>query len=135
MNAIGGFFELELNDNKTIYHDRAFAVNSGRNALMYILLCNKNYKKIFVPYYTCDVIMQPINKLNLNFEFYKINNDFTPKLKGIKKNEVLLYVNYFGIINKKVKNIINSYFNVIIDNSQAFFCHPHKFAFYIRIRY
>ena len=33
MNPIGGYFELELNDYGSVYHDKAIAVNSGRNAL------------------------------------------------------------------------------------------------------
>ena len=27
---IGGFFDLELNDNETLYHDNGLALNSGR---------------------------------------------------------------------------------------------------------
>ena len=33
MNEIGGYFELELNNFNSLYHDEAVAVNSARNAL------------------------------------------------------------------------------------------------------
>ena len=32
MNAIGGYFELELQDHGSMYHDGATALNTGRNA-------------------------------------------------------------------------------------------------------
>ena len=46
MDSIGGYFQLETNDFGSIFHDKAIAVNSGRNALEYILLSN-NYRKIY----------------------------------------------------------------------------------------
>ncbi len=124
MNSIGGYLELELSDNKTVFHDKAVAVNSGRNALEYILLSNKFYKKIFVPFYSCDAIVQPITKLKLDLEFYALSADFTPAIKELKKNEALIFVNYFGMMNKKLKRIIKKFNNVIVDNSQAFFAKP-----------
>ena len=124
MNAIGGYLQLELNDNKTIFHDNAIAVNSGRNALEYILLSNKLYKKIYMPYYICDVILQPIKRLKIDYEFYKLTPDFEPDLGRLKKNEVMIYVNYFGIMNQRIKNVLRNYKNVIVDNSQAFFAKP-----------
>jgi len=59
MGAIGGYFELETCISETLYHDNAIAVNSCRNALEYILVAN-DYNKIYIPYYTCDVTLQPI---------------------------------------------------------------------------
>ena len=39
---IGGYFELELPNNSkdNLYHNSAVALNSGRNALKYILSSN-----------------------------------------------------------------------------------------------
>ncbi|MHA1285663.1 MAG: hypothetical protein ACTSQP_24420 [Promethearchaeota archaeon] len=126
MKAIGGYFELELNDYRTVYHDDAVALNNGRNALEYILRLQNNYKKVYLPYYICDVILQPIRRLNLEFDFYHINEEFIPLLKKMKDNEVLIFVNYFGVLNNKVKNIVKKFINVFIDNSQAFFDKPIK---------
>ena len=85
-NAIGGFFELELNEFSSVFHDDAIAVNSGRNALEYILRVNE-YKKIYLPYYTCDVTLEPIVRLNVEYGFYYLNKDFTPKLNRIKEED------------------------------------------------
>ena len=57
MSAIGGYFELELNKQGE-YHQDAIRLNTGRNALEYIILAN-NYKKIYIPYITCAVLLQP----------------------------------------------------------------------------
>lgn len=121
--AIGGYFELELNDFGSIYHDNLVALNSGRNALEYILI-QKGYKKIYVPYYTCDVTLQPLKRQNVDYEFYFLDKDFYPKNLALKDKEALLYVNYYGIMNKQVKKLSENYDNLIVDNSQAFYERP-----------
>lgn len=46
---IGGFFELELHWREE-YHAGAIKVNTGTNALEYILKARK-YRKLYLPYY------------------------------------------------------------------------------------
>jgi hypothetical protein len=120
---IGGYFELELNDFGSIYHNDLVALNSGRNALKYILK-QSNYKRIYIPYYTCDVILQPLEELGIEYEFYHINHKFEPIDVDPINGEAILYVNYFGVMQQQVNDIVNKYKNVIIDNSQAFFDKP-----------
>jgi hypothetical protein len=121
MNPIGGYFELELRKGVE-YHKNAIRLNSGRNAFEYILRA-RGYKKVYLPYYTCDVMLEPINKLKLEFEYYNINEQLNPifNFKRIGKEETFLYTNYFGIKKQTVKKLSNSCTNLIIDNSQAFF--------------
>ncbi|MFW6275120.1 MAG: hypothetical protein ACOC2M_00640 [bacterium] len=118
--AIGGYFELELNDFGGIYHNDLIALNSGRNAFEFILLQN-DYKKVFIPYYTCDVILQPLKRLNLDFEYYHMDESFMPLIKELKGDEVLIYTNYYGLGTHLLNKVISNHKNVIIDNSQAFF--------------
>lgn len=126
IKQIGGYFELELNDYGSVFHDKAVAVNSGRNALQYILLTNKKYDKIWIPYYTCDVILQPLKKLKYKYQFYSLTQNLLPDIKSFSENDLLLYVNYFGIMNHKL-NILKKYFrNIIVDNSQSFYSKPLK---------
>lgn len=123
MREIGGFFELELK-NGNEYHINAIKLNTGRNCLEYILM-NKKYKKIYIPYYTCDVLLEPINKLNISYEFYYIDEKLEPIFdKIIKPDEVFLYTNYFGLKNRKVKELSQKYSNLIIDNCQSFYSKP-----------
>ncbi|HWY10348.1 MAG TPA: hypothetical protein VN026_03430 [Bacteroidia bacterium] len=123
--AIGGYFELELKRNK-LFHENAILLNTGRNALELILRTEK-INKIYLPYYTCDVLLEPINKLNIKIEFYNINEKFEPIfLKQTKNKEAFLYINYFGLKESYIKKIRKSINNLIIDNSLAFYSKPVK---------
>ena len=53
MNTIGGYFELELKKNREYLHSNSIKLNLARNALLYLLKAN-NYKKIFIPFFTCE---------------------------------------------------------------------------------
>ncbi len=121
--SIGGYFELETNNFGTVFHDQAIAVNSGRNAFEYILL-NENYSKVYIPYYSCDVLLQPLRNLNIDFEYYFLDEEFLPKKTNLKKHEALLYINYYGIFNFAIKGLVKLFENIIIDNVQAFFAMP-----------
>jgi len=124
MNQIGGYFELELQKGIE-YHKGAIRLNSGRNAFEYILLA-KGYRKIYLPYFTCDVMLEPINKLELEYEYYHIDKQLDPifNFKRISKGEAFVYINYFGVKGQKVQELSISCPNLIIDNSQAFFEKP-----------
>jgi hypothetical protein len=124
MNAIGGYFELELR-NGNEYHKEAIRLNTGRNALELILKI-KEFRKVFIPTYTCDVILEPFNKLRIDYEFYSIDENLEPVFNydSIKKYEGFLYINYFGIKDSFIINLSTICRNLIIDNSQAFFSAP-----------
>ncbi len=124
MSAIGGYFELELSSSGE-FHKSAFAINTGRNALQLILF-ERGYKKVFVPFYTCDAVLEPIVKLNIQVEYYEINSDLEidTNLLKLESNEVLIYTNYFGLKTNYCQKLSTSYKNVIVDNAQAFFASP-----------
>lgn len=126
--AIGGYFELELN-KKPLFHKDAIALNSGRSGFEYILLANK-YTKVFIPYYTCDVLLQPLKRNNITYEFYVINERLEPvfDFEKLKPNEAFLYTNYFGLKDDYVEFITSRYSNIIIDNAQSFFSMPQNGA-------
>jgi hypothetical protein len=124
MSTIGGYFGLELNENGE-YHSNAIRLNTGRNALEYLLVAGR-YKKIYLPYYTCDVLLEPITKLKVSYEFYSINEKFEAifDFSTIKEEECFLYTNYFGLKTDFIRCIENKCINLIIDNSQAFYARP-----------
>ena len=124
MNSIGGYFELEL-PHREEYHKNAIRLNTGRNAFEYVLRA-KAYQKVYLPYYTCDVMLQPIQKLNIQFEFYSIDEFFQPifDFTIIKDDEVFVYNNYFGICDNQVNAVAAKCKNLIVDNSQAFYSLP-----------
>ncbi len=127
MKSIGGYFELELNKGYE-YHQSGIRLNTGRNALEYILVAKK-YRKIYLPYYMCDVLLEPIEKLGLSYEFYSINENFEPILFdffSLKNDECFLYINYFGLKNNLISELRSRCSNLILDNSQAFYAKPLK---------
>lgn len=124
MMSIGGYLELELPNYNTIFHDQAIKLNSGRNALAYICIQNE-YKKVYLPHYTCEVTLQPLNQLNIDFEFYYLDKNFIPIITNeLNNDEALLYVNYYGIMDNNIPFLSN--YNLIVDNSQAFYNLPLK---------
>ena len=125
-NSIGGYFELELPNGKE-YHLNAIRLNTGRNAFEYILK-SKDYKKVYLPFYTCDVMLEPIQKLNIKVEYYSIDETFRPifDFSIVSNQDVFVYTNYFGICDKQVFEVSQKCNNLIIDNAQAFYSSPIK---------
>lgn len=124
MEAIGGYFSLELPQREE-YHKDAIRLNTGRNCLEYILRV-RGYKKVYVPYYTCEAVMEPINKLDIPFEFYHIDIHFEIRDRfTLKEGEALLYTNYFGLKQRYVEQLAEKIGNrLIVDNTQAFYAKP-----------
>lgn len=115
---IGGYFELETAVGKEFYPD-AIALNSARNCLRYVIRAY-GIKEIYVPYYTCEVIFQAAKSENCELKFYHINENFLPT-QEFKKDDFILYTNYFGVCAKNVKYLSKKYPNLIVDNAQAFY--------------
>lgn len=126
MNSVGGYFELELKKGKE-YYKNAIRINTGRNAFE-VILRTKKYSKIYVPYYACAVILEPINKTGIEYEFYPIDENLEPifNYSKVKLNEGLLYINYFGLKDVFISSLGEKNKNLIIDNSQSFFSPPLK---------
>lgn len=120
---IGGYLELQLN-NTAEFYPLLLKLNTGRNALEYILKV-RGYTALFIPYFTCEVILEPLRKLGISYQFYTINEAMDPVLDFIPgKNVGFLYTNYFGLKGDTISRLSKLYDNLIIDNSQAFFAEP-----------
>lgn len=124
--GIGGYFELELPDYGGFPHDDGVLLNSGRNALEYVFFALGDVNHVFIPYYTCDVVLEPIQKLHIVYSFYSIDNNLELKeLPTLQKGEYLLYTNYFGIKDEYVRKLAERYGSrLIVDNAQAWFAEP-----------
>jgi len=121
--AIGGYFGIEMKSGIS-YHENGMALNSGRNCLKYILGARK-YSHVYVPFYTCDAILEPLKELNVRYEFYSINESMELiKLPKINEDGALLYINYFGLKSNYIKKLAKSVPNLIVDAAQAFYMKP-----------
>lgn len=120
MQAIGGYFSLELNEGVEYHHD-ALRLNAGRYALEYILKSRK-YTKVYLPYYICDSVLQPFRRMGVGYEFYHINEKLEPTIElHPNDDEAVLFVNYFGLLNRTLDTLCHTYRNTILDYTQAFY--------------
>ena len=124
IKEIGGYFELENFTNNEYYKD-LLPLNSGRNALLYLMKA-KYIKKIYIPYYLCDSISSMLKMYGYDYDFYKIDSDFLPIFnEKLKTDEYLYIVNYYAqISNERIIQLKRKYKNIILDNTHAFFQEP-----------
>ena len=123
-DAIGGYFELELRKGEH-YHKNALRLNTARNCFEYILRARK-YTKVYIPYYTCEVMLEPLKKCNVDYVFYHINEQLEPiETYQLQLHEAFLYSNYYGLKQRCVERLAEQYGKqLIVDNAQAFFAEP-----------
>ena len=124
IKAIGGYFELADNDcNKGILPVDGVALNTCRNALEYIILHLSYVKRIFVPYYTCEAVIEPLLRLSIKFEFYHIDENLELAEEILlREGDYLIVNNYFGVKDSYMEQLADKYRErLIIDNAQALF--------------
>lgn len=124
---IGGYFEPEPDcEGKGNPHPSAAWLNTGRNALEYVLAILPSVRKVYIPYFTCDVVLEPFTKLGVPYEYYHINRRLElPSLLQLGEGEYLLYTNYYGIKDAYVRELHAQYgTRLIVDNAQGFFMPP-----------
>lgn len=118
---IGGYLGYEKYNGKMLHH-KAIKLNLARNCLKYILVA-KHVKKLFLPYYICDSVINICHEVNVQIEFYDIDKKFFPILTNIKGQTVYV-VNYFGFLdNRYIKKLMKDN-RLIVDNVQAYFQPP-----------
>lgn len=131
---IGGYLDWEFPIGINSFpHEEGVLVNSGHGALQLILQHINMVTKVWIPYYTCNIVLDTLKKLRIRYEFYHINYDLeVVELPRLRENEYLVYVNYFGIMDRYVDFLAEIYgAQLIIDNAQAFFACPHKDCYQI----
>ena len=93
MKEIGGYFGLE-ESTRNEYYPKLVALNTGRNALLYVLKAKK-VKKIYIPFYLCDTVSEICKKYNYDFEYYHIDKSFKPIFsKKLKKSEYIFIIKF-----------------------------------------
>lgn len=123
MKEIGGYFNLELPlQSKAYPQSEGIHLNTGRNALEYILRA-LSVKKLWIPYFTCNVILEPLRKLGVEYHFYRINEklEIADNIR-LENGAYLLVTNYYGIKDAYVASLAKIYGkSLIVDNAQAFY--------------
>lgn len=127
MQAIGGYFELADYEQGDVFpHQDGILLNTGRNALEYILRYIGEVKGVYLPYYTCEVVLKPLKKLHIPYSFYHINAKFE-MVEDIqpKEKEYIIANNYYGVKDAYIKLLAEKYGeHLIVDCAQALFAKP-----------
>ena len=119
---IGGYFELER-FNLPLRHEKALALSSGRACIEY-LISQKNIKKIALPYFVCDVVIESCQKLGVDISFYHIDENFMPVDAGVEDGRYMYIVNFYGQLEDALPGFKAKYPLLIVDNAQAYFSDP-----------
>lgn len=124
MKEIGGYFGMEDLVSNEYYRD-LLALNSGSNALLYLLKARK-IKKLHIPYYLCDSISTLLRNHGYEFEYYHVDQGFQPIFdQELGEGEYLYIVNLYGqFTQEKTVALKMHYGQLILDHSQAFFQKP-----------
>ncbi|MDD4689394.1 MAG: hypothetical protein PHE51_06575 [Eubacteriales bacterium] len=122
---IGSFIEIEFGKGREYYSGNHVArLNSGR-AGIYHAARVLGSGTVYLPYYQCDTVRDFLIKKHLQVRYYSINEEFKPLIETIPADAAIVIVNYYGIMSQqRLETLSHSFNNVIIDNSQAFFCKP-----------
>ncbi len=123
MKPIGGYFEIAEDGIGEYPHKNGIQLNTGRNALEYILRSISHIDCIYLPYYTCEVVLEPIQKLSIPYRFYHINEQLEIADNIVlNDNDYIIVNNYFGIKDEYIKKVASIYGKkLIVDCAQSFF--------------
>lgn len=124
--AIGGYFELELPAEGCLPYENAFTFQSARTALL-VALKASGAQRLWLPHFICASVIDQAKAGGLDICFYALNANLGVSDEvALADSDVLLYVNYFGICNGQVANVLARFdpMQVILDNSQAFYTAP-----------
>jgi len=116
MHIGGSNFRYSLNQNlKKKSNIEDYLYLNGRMAFKSILnkLKKRRKRKIFIPNYICESLIDVIDKKKFNINFYNVRNNFEIELPNTK-NEIILIINFFGI-KYKIPNKLKKD-NIIVED-------------------
>ena len=122
---IGGYQDFE-EYHGIMLHDDGIKLNCGRNCLAYLIEA-RNIKRICLPYYICDSVINLCRKYDLDITFFHIGQDFKPEIIHLEPDRWLYLVNYYGQLSEEdILQLKKQYHNIIVDNAQAYYDKPVK---------
>lgn len=123
MREIGGYMELDTY-RLPMLHEDAIKLNCARNCLAYLIEAN-HIKKIALPKYLCNSLIEICNRYDITVILYSIDIDFKPQNIDIAKDTWLYLVNYYGqLTNEYIADLHKKHNKLIVDNVQAYYQNP-----------
>lgn len=127
MQAIGGYFELELPRGGGLPYPHAHLYQSARAAFCALLDALPTVERVWMPAYLCDSMYAPVHASGKSLRQYTLDAQLRlAEPIELAANDVLLYVNYFGVRTAYTDELLHSTppSQLVIDCSQAFFVAP-----------
>ena len=123
--AIGGYLQLELPRAGAQYHRDALRFQSSRAAFLALLRAAQP-SAVWMPWYICGSMLEPLVMAGIPIKRYELDERLRVKSAEPADGEWLLYVNYFGLCDSNVDDVLDRFprERVVIDNAQAFFAQP-----------
>ncbi len=108
-DMMGGFFGLELAEGRGCPHpegEHCAWVSSGRAAFACLLQGHpqgRNIRRMHLPHFTCDTVLEPLQRLGIEPRRYSCTNQLSPLLPDdIQGGDAVLLTNYFGLTGDAV---------------------------------
>lgn len=120
---MGGYHGLELPFFDENIDKAIIKTNSARSALK-VILSAVSARKLWLPVYICDAVVDAVKDVGVEIEFYKINKCFDVDASvNLGACEYILIVDYFGMSGGSVDRSLKRFghANTIVDCSQAYF--------------
>jgi hypothetical protein len=125
VDAVGGYFGLELPDARRALHDGALPFQSARAAFLALLQALRP-RAVWMPWYVCDSILEPLRMTGIPIRRYALDERFRVASVDLEAGEWLFYVDYFGLCDSNVDDVLSRFprDQIVIDRSQAFYAPP-----------
>lgn len=120
---IGGFIGLETAGAPGRQYHETPALSTGRACLRHILQHIKP-DKVWLPFYVCDTVLQPLHELGIAYHFYRLDEALEIQDETCLQadSDLILYVNYFGIKRDYIAQLAARFGSrLVVDDTQAFF--------------
>lgn len=127
---IGGYFELELPKSGKFPYPSALKYQSARAAFLALLYARKP-KRVWLPKYICDAMLAPLQMAKIECVWYELDSKLAVSGEvQLAVDDLLVYVNYFGLHNKNVGSLLKRFLpkQIVLDYSQSFFEPPAEAA-------
>ncbi|MEF2782745.1 MAG: hypothetical protein U0N20_06595 [Clostridium sp.] len=128
-SEFGGYLPLEISKTGEYFiEDNGYKIkrlNHGRSAILYALMELKS-KIVYLPLFYCPSVIDTLKKRGYKLFFYSIDENLMPKFnRRIDENDTVILVDYYGVMNDKIKNIAKYLqCKIILDFAHDFFATP-----------
>ena len=122
-DAIGGYLGLELSRSDGALLEGAYKFQTGRAALVALLLAGAP-RRVWIPRYICPVVADAITQAGVSVMFYSVNSDSTISEElELCDGDWVICVNYFGVSENLIRGFMQTVpaNQLVIDASQALF--------------